>query len=61
MAEFRIPFVLWFDDEAPPDLTILTVPVAIAVAFHPVDKTRPRDARDDSPRAMVTEGGEIDG
>jgi hypothetical protein len=34
MEQFGIPFVLWINDEAPPSLTAMTAPVAIAVAFH---------------------------
>ncbi|MGC1411091.1 MAG: hypothetical protein WA864_19380 [Acetobacteraceae bacterium] len=60
MTELRIPFVLWFSDEAPPDLTTLTVPIAIAVAFHPKGETTQKGAKDDSQGPIVTEGAEVD-
>jgi hypothetical protein len=61
MAELRIPFVLWFSDEAPPDLTTLTVPIGIAVSFHPEAEATPQGTKDDSERRIATAGGEADG
>jgi hypothetical protein len=62
MAELRIPFVLWFRDEAPPDFTILIVPVAVAVSFHSeVETTTPQGEKDNGQSPLVRAGSEADG
>ena len=33
MEDIFIPFMLWFDDEVPPDVAAMRAPVAIPVSF----------------------------
>ena len=44
MEDLRIPFILWFGDETPPNLTAGAAPIAIRVSFHVDGKTEQQDA-----------------
>ncbi len=44
MDELLIPFVLWFSDEARPDLTTMAAPLMIAVILHHESGATAQDA-----------------
>jgi hypothetical protein len=39
MEVLRIPFILWFNGEAPPDLSAMKAPIAIPVSIHAGSET----------------------
>ena len=57
MEDLRIPFVLWFGGEEPPNLTAMTAPVALAVSFHADSKTMQQNVVRTDGRAVVTTDG----
>ena len=59
MEDVRIPFVLWFEGEASPNLTAMTAPVAIPVSFHDY-ATMSQNADVADRRASVAEDGDAD-
>jgi hypothetical protein len=61
MDDFRIPFVLWFSGEPPPDLAAITEPVVIAVSFHRNGRTMPRTSEITDDRTAVAGIGDVDG
>jgi hypothetical protein len=59
MEDVRVPFVLWLDGEASPNLTAMTAPVVIAVSFHD-NATMSQNADVADGRADVATGGDAD-
>ena len=59
MEDVRIPFVLWLEGEASPNLTAMTAPVAIPVSFHD-SATTSQNADVADERADLATGGDAD-
>lgn len=57
MEDIRIPFILWFGDETPPDLRAEAAPIAIRVSFHVEGKTEQQDATDPHEGMTAATGG----
>jgi hypothetical protein len=59
MEDVRIPFVLWLEGEASPNVTAMTAPVAIPVSFHDSATTAQNaDVADERPDLAT--GGDAD-
>jgi hypothetical protein len=59
MDDVHIPFFLWFEGEASPNLTAMTEPVAVPVSFHD-DASMSQNADVADGRADVATGGDAD-
>jgi hypothetical protein len=59
MEDLRIPFILWLEGEASPNITAMTAPVAIPVSFHD-NATMSQNADVADGRAAVATGGDAD-
>ncbi|HME19852.1 MAG TPA: hypothetical protein VKI44_00545 [Acetobacteraceae bacterium] len=60
METLRIPFILWFSGEAPPNLASIMAPVAFDVSFLADSETVQQNAETADECTVITRSGEAD-